>query len=265
MTHLLRSELFRLRKRSQTWILLLIAFALTALVYGGFVVGARVTDPQDAQEFRDALTFSQMPDFGLSFGLGFFGSVMVIIVAAGMMGNEYSWNTLRPLAARARSRVGLMTAKLVSAVLYTALFMVALAVLIAGLSLAGSALAGVDANVSSGAIADATRYTLKAILANMPYVAFAFMLATVARSNAAGIAGALGLSFIEQPIMQLLGLATDVFQDVQRFGIAYNVNELLFNSGEGSAARAMTILLVYTALFFGISYTVFLRRDVTSG
>ena len=25
----------------------------------------------------------------------------------------------------------------------------------------------------------------------------------------------------------------------------------------------MTILLVYTALFFGISYAVFLRRDVT--
>lgn len=265
MFHLLRSELFRLRKRPQTWLLLLIAFGLTALVYGGFVVGARVTDPQDADDFRDVLTFAEMPDFGLSIGLGFFGSVMVIIVAAGMMGNEYSWNTLRPLTARARSRFGLMTAKVLTAVLYSAAFVIVLAALIAGLSILSSAIAGIDAQVSGDAAMDAVRFTGKVILANLPYVAFAFVLATVARSNAAGIAGALGLSFIEQPIMQLLGLATDVFQDIERFGIAYSVNELLFDTGDADIARSITILLVYTVLFFGAAYIVFMRRDVTSG
>lgn len=265
MIHLLRSELFRLRRRPQTWLLLLIAFGLTALVYGGFVLGARVTDPQDADDFRDVLTFAEMPDFGLSIGLGFFGSVMVIIVAAGMMGNEYSWNTLRPLTARARSRSGLMTAKILTAVLYSMVFMILLAMLISGLSVISSAIAGVDAQVSGDAAMDALRFTGKAFLANLPYVGFAFMLATLARSNAAGIAGALGLSFIEQPIMQLLGLATDFFQEVERYGIAYSVNELLFDTGDADIARSITILLVYTALFFGISYAVFLRRDVVSG
>lgn len=265
MFHLLRSELFRLRKRPQTWLLLLIAFGLTALVYGGFVLGARVTDPQDANEFRDVLTFPELHDFGLAIGLGFFGSVMVIIVAAGMMGNEYSWNTLRPLTARARSRFGLMTAKVLTAVLYSAVFVIVLAVLIAGLSILSSAIAGIDAQVSGDATMDAARFTGKVIVANLPYVAFAFMLATVARSNAAGIAGALGLSFIEQPIMQLLGLATDVFQDIERFGIAYSVNELLFPNGGADVARSITILLVYTVIFFAVSYAVFMRRDVTSG
>jgi ABC-2 type transport system permease protein len=234
-------------------------------VYGGFVVGARVTDAQDANEFRDSLTFAEMPDFGLSIGLGFFGSVMVIIVAAGMMGNEYSWNTLRPLTARARSRFSLMTAKILAGVLYSAVFMVLLAALIAGLSILSSAIVGIDAQVSGDAAMDAVRFTGKVILANLPYVAVAFLLATVARSNAAGIAGALGLSFIEQPIMQLLGLATDFFQDVERFGIAYNVNQLVFPTLDGDTARSVIIVLVYTALFFGGSYAVFMRRDVTSG
>lgn len=265
MIHLLRSELFRLRRRPQTWLLLVIAFALTTLVYGGFVIGARVTDSQDANGFQNALTFAELPDFGLSIGLGFFGSVMVIIVAAGMMGNEYSWNTLRPLTARARSRFGLMTAKVLTAVLYSAAFVIVLAALIAGLSILSSAIAGIDAQVSGDAAMDAVRFTGKVILANLPYVAFAFMLATLARSNAAGIAGALGLSFIEQPIMQLLGLATDVFQDIERFGIAYSVNELLFDTGDADIARSITILLVYTVLFFGAAYVVFMRRDVVSG
>jgi ABC-2 type transport system permease protein len=265
MIHLFRSELFRLSKRPQTWLLLLVAFGLTALMYGGFVLGARITDPQDANDFREVLTFQQLPDFGLSLGLGFFGSVMVIIVAAGLMGNEYSWNTLRPLTARARSRVGLMTAKILTGLLYSAVFMVLLGILTAGLSILSSALAGIDAEVSGDAAMDAARFTGKIIISNLPYVAFAFMLATVARSNAAGIAGSLGLSFIEQPMMQLLRLASDIFEDVERFGIAYSVNELVFPQGDVDIARPVTILLAYMVLFFGISYAVFHRRDVVSG
>lgn len=265
MIHLLRSELFRLRKRPQTWLLLIIAFGLTAFMYAGFVIGARVTDPQDADELRDLLTFPNLDDFGLSIGLGFFGSVMVIIIAAGMMGNEYSWNTLRPLTARARSRFGLMTAKVITAILYSAVFMVVLAALVAGLSLLSSAIAGIDAGASADTVMDAARFTGKVIIGNLPYVAAAFLLATVARSNAAGIAGALGLSFIEQPLMQLLGLATDVFETIERYGIAYNVNQLVFPSGDVDILRPIVILLVYTAAFFAIAYAVFLRRDVTSG
>lgn len=265
MFYLLRSELFRLRKRPQTWLLLLIAFALTAMLYAGFAVGSRVTDPQDSAELKDVLTFPSLDDFGLSIGLGFFGSVMVVIIAAGMMGNEYGWNTLRPLTARARSRSGLLTAKLLTAVLYSALFMAVLAVLVGGLSLLGSAIAGVDAQVSANAVADAARFTGKVVLVNLPYVALAFMLATVARSNVAGIAGTLGVSFIEQPIFQLLKLASGIFDDVERYGISWNTNVILFPQDGDELTGPVIILLAYMVLFGAISYATFLRRDVTSG
>lgn len=265
MFHLLRSELFRLRKRPQTWLLLVIAFALTGMLYAGFAVGSRVTDPQDSDELSDVLTFPNLDDFGLSIGLGFFGSVMIVIVAAGMMGNEYGWNTLRPLTARARSRAGLLTAKLFTALIYSALFMAVLAVLTGGLSLLGSAIAGVDAGVSADAVADAARFTGKVILVNLPYVALAFMLATLARSNVAGIAGTLGVSFIEQPIFQLLKLASGIFDDVERYGLSYNVSSLLTLGDGDEVTRPVLVLLAYTALFTAISYATFLRRDVTSG
>jgi ABC-type transport system involved in multi-copper enzyme maturation permease subunit len=264
MLNLLRSELFRLRKRPQSWMLLGIAFLLTAFVYGGFVVGARVSTGQERADLQEALTFPELPDFGLSFGLAFFGSVMLVIVAAGMMGNEYSWNTLRPLRARARSRASLLTAKLITVLIYSVLFCVMLGVMIGGLSIVSSAIAGIDAGFSIDAAREALEYTFKLVFANVPYMAFAFLLATVARSNAAGIAGALGLSFIEQPILQLLGLASDSLEKVEEFGLSYNLNAIL-GFGDGDGTRAAIILMIYTALFVAISYVVFLRRDVTSG
>lgn len=264
MIGLLQSELFRLRKRPQTWLLLFIGFLLTALVYGGFVVGALLTSGSDQNEFQQVLTFAELPDFGLGIGLGFFGSVLIIIVAAGMMGNEYSWNTLRPLVARARSRASLMTAKLLTLLIYSVLFSVALAALIAGLALISSMIVGIDAAFSMDALRESAEFTMQVVFVNLPYLAFAFLLATVARSNAAGIAGALGLSFIEEPILQLLGLASDIFETIRSYGIIYNVNAII-GFEDGDTARAAIILLVYTAIFIAMSYVVFLRRDVTSG
>jgi ABC-type transport system involved in multi-copper enzyme maturation permease subunit len=97
-------------------------------------------------------------------------------------------------------------------------------------------------------------------------MALAFMLATVFKSNAAGIAGALGVTFIEQPIFGLLGLASDSFQSIERWGVAYNVNQVSGLSGiAGDMARSVVILIAYSIAFIGIAYAVFLRRDITSG
>jgi ABC-2 type transport system permease protein len=264
MMQLLQSELFRLRKRAQSWILIAIAFLLTALFYGGFVIGSTVTSGTESEDLKEGLPFGELSDFGLSIGLGFFGSVMLVIIAAGMMGNEYGWNTLRPLVARARSRTSLITAKFLALLIYTVVFTVILTVLIALVSIVSSAVAGIDAGFSGDALVDALTFSAKTILVNLPYLAFAFMLATMARSNAAGIAGALGLSFIEPTIFGLLRAMNDRFDDIQKGGLSYNTEQVLFNSladHPGSAA----VLLLYTALFAGITYTIFLRRDVTSG
>jgi ABC-2 type transport system permease protein len=266
MFNLLKSELFRMRKRAQSWILMVIAFLLMALFYGGFTFGAIVTSGQDSTDFKELISFSELSDFGLSMGLGFFGGVMLVIIAAGMMGNEYSWNTLRPLVARARSRSALITAKLLTLLIYTVVFTFVVAILVAGMSIVSSLIAGIDLGVTGSATADAFWFTVRTIVVSMPILTFAFMLATVTRSNAAGIAGALGLSFIEPLVFGLLGNFIDVFQKIQKGGIAYNVNKVLVEGVHDTGQWvALGVVGLYVAVFIGLSYVIFLRRDVTSG
>lgn len=266
MMSLLRSELFRLRKRPQSWLLLVIAFLITGMFYGGFALGARVITGEGQEEFASVLPYSELTDFGLSIGLLFIGSVMLVIVASGMMGNEFAWNTLRPLVARARSRTSLLTAKILALLVYAAVFSVVLAVLTAGLSVAGSIIAGVDIEFSGAATADAAWFTLRSLVANLPYLALAFMLATWAKSNAAGIAGALGIMFLEPIVFQLLSAFTDRAREVSEWGIAWNAQEMMVNwAGDADSWLQAGIVLAYSAVFIAVSFVIFLRRDVTSG
>lgn len=271
MFNLLSSELFRLRKRSQSWILFGIAVALIALIYGGFVIAGLATSGQESADLREQATFSNFAEFGIAMAVGFFGSVMLIIIAAGMMGNEFSWNTLRPLVARAKSRASLLTAKYVALLIYTVVFVLALSLVVAGMFLIGSQVVGEPSGFSMSVLWEGIEYALKLTYTNLPYLGLAFLLATAFKSNAAGIAGALGLSFIEQPIFLLLSFASDFFERIEKWGISYNVAEFSgftgadIATGGGIDYRAGAILGVYTIIFVAISYIVFLRRDVTSG
>lgn len=271
MLNLLSSELFRLRKRNQSWILFLIAVLLVAMIYGGFVAAGLLTSGSESQQLREQATFSNFSEFGLSMGIGFFGSVMLIIIAAGMMGNEFSWNTLRPLVARSSSRGALLTAKLITLLIYSVVFVVLLTVAVAVMFLIGSAIVGEPSGFSMEVLADGFGYAFRLAYTNIPYLAFAFMLATLFRGNSAGIAGALGLSFIEQPIFLLLGFASDFFTKIEKWGISWNVAELSGFSGTVTDTdsaidwQAAGILGAYTVIFLGVTYFLFSRRDVTSG
>jgi ABC-type transport system involved in multi-copper enzyme maturation permease subunit len=266
MLSLFTSELFRLRKRPQSWLLLVIAFVVTGMFYAGFAIGARVLSGTEREELVSVLPFSELPDFGLSIGLLFIGSVMLVIVASGMMGNEFAWNTLRPLVARARSRGALMGAKILAVLAYAVVFTVAMALLTAGLAVVASLVAGIDIGFSGQAALGAAWFTLRSLVANLPYVALAFLLATWAKSNAAGIAGALGVMFLEPIVFSVLSALTARAEAVASWGIAQNAQEMAVEwAGDAGSWRQTGILLAYSALFFAVSFAIFLRRDVTSG
>ncbi|MCA9833150.1 MAG: ABC transporter permease [Thermomicrobiales bacterium] len=266
MINLLSSELFRMRKRAQSWLLIAITFALTALIYGGFAIAAKVNSGPDAQNMRNNVTFESFHDMGLGVSIGFLGSLMLVIIAAGLMGNEFSWNTLRPLVARSQTRVSLLTAKIVAMVIYALIFVAILFIAVTGMYFIGSWFVGEPAGYSMSVFTDSLGFAAKLLYSNLPYVALAFMLATLFKSNAAGIAGALGLSFLEEPIWMLLGLASDAFKGAQDWGISANVNALSgFSAVDIGEGRAFVTLAVYALVFLGIAYAVFTRRDVTSG
>jgi ABC-2 type transport system permease protein len=270
MVNLLRSELFRLRKRSQSWMLLLIGFVLVGLFYGAFLIAYFSLSGADKLDVRDGLLLKNVEENGMSIAL-LFTSILISIVGASLIGSEYSWNTIRPLLARATSRNALLTAKWLTLAIYTVLITVLIVTVTPVLfSVVTSMIAGESPGGNADIYESIVFSTGRILLTMVPTAALAFMLALVMRSIAAGIAVSIGLGFLEPAIFALLGALSDVFDTIQKFGLAWGSTQLSTIGFDDSVtateawqgAAAMTI---YTVIFIAISYIVFRRRDVTSG
>lgn len=265
MGTLLRSELFRIRKRPQSWLMLALAALFLALIYGGMTVGTFFASARNADDLRETLAFDQLRDFGLSFN-SLFGGIMLAIFASGIFGNEYSWNTIRPLLARARSRSSLVTAKLVTTFLYALVFTIALALLTVAMSFVATIVASGSWNFSGDELGKNAAFILGLFVTNLPYLALAVLVAMWTKSNAAGIGVAIGISFIEPALFGTLGLVNDIFEKIQKGGLNWNVQEVLFNWDNSQQNWiSIGVLLLYTVIFVVLTYRIFLRRDVTSG
>lgn len=268
MMHVLQSEIFRLRKRPQAWILILIMVVGAGAFYVAAAIAASViSDPDGAKE---SLQLPNIYENGM-FIVAFAGFILSVVVASGLIGNEFSWNTIRPLVARSRSRNALLSAKWITLILYTILLFLVGFLAVIGFSAVTSALLGTWKGVDASLVGEWLTSFVRLVYSQFPYVALAFFLALITRSNAVGIAVGIGLGFFEQAIWSLLGLTAGVFETIQQFGIDYPSRVLLdINSGDGMHSamdgwRAAGMLGVWTVLFIGLSYYFFNKRDVTSG
>jgi ABC-2 type transport system permease protein len=270
MLNLFRSELFRLRKRSQSWILIVTGILLVGFFYGAFLIAALTLSGSDQADVKDGLRLSNIQENGISIAV-LFASILISIMGASLIGSEFSWNTIRPLLARATSRVSLLTAKWLTLLVYIVVLTL-LVVIVAPVIL--SVVTSMIAGESTGASAEVFRgifYSFGRILLTMaPAASLAFMLALVTRSIAAGIAVSIGIGFLEPAIFGLLGALSDVFHTIEKFGMSWGSSQLLSIGYSDStttteAWQGAAACTIYTVIFVAISYAVFRRRDVTSG
>lgn len=275
MNNALRSELFRLRRRPQTWIMPILAVAFIAIFYTILFLVYQFGGVIDRLEMREAIEVSNIFGNGMQI-FGFFGGILIVIVTSSLIGSEYSWNTMRPLVARARNRSGLLSAKWIVVLLYT-VFMVVVGI-VGSLALAAifSLFTESSTALPEGFWWDVVVGTARWIVASLPYAAIGFAAALLTRSNAAGIAIGIGVSFVEPLIFPLLAFASDVFDTVQQYGIAWNVQQLAnFSTHPGGgfmdptpasqAWESTVVLTVYLVFIVAATYIVFKRRDITSG
>ncbi|MCC6790503.1 MAG: ABC transporter permease [Thermomicrobiales bacterium] len=267
MQQLLRSEIFRSRKRAQTWIMIALVLGLVILLYGGLTIAHIVRPSSDS--IIDSLRLSNIYDNGLAI-VSIVGSIVAIVYGSSLIGSEFSWNTLRPLLARARSRASLLSAKWLTVGIYT-LVVSALGVLASMVSaVVGSLIAGEETGVSAGTVVDYVAVSLRVTGGLLPYAVMAMFIALLMRSNAAGIAIGIALSFVEPILFAILGQLSDIFDTIQKGGISWNTNRLMIYGGDNditlSNVWASTgAVAVWIALFMALSYWIFGRRDVTSG
>ena len=267
MTNLLRSELFRLRKRPQTWWLLIVLVALEVMLYGIMVIVSFASS--DPSSVNDNFRLPKIYDAGLII-LALAGSVLAIIFASSILGSEYGWNTLRPLLARSKSRASLLTAKWVTVALYS-LVLAVVGVLTAMIaSVVSSLIVGVNSGFSGSTLIDFIAISARYFTAFLPYAALAMLLAVVTRSNTAGIAIAIAINFLESGVFGLLGALSDFFHTLEKGGLAWNSSQVALYGGDNDVTRSQALIsagvvAIYVAIFIIISFRVFDRRDVTSG
>jgi ABC-2 type transport system permease protein len=143
MLNLIRAEWFKLSRRPMAWVLLAVFLALLVLMLGTefmvVVLHDRLLTGGNAQPSLLPLQESQVDQFRRQLIFpGIFGAVLnhvngvggicAIVLAAGAMGSEYNWGTLRTQIARQPRRGRYLVAK-IAALLLILLFGIAVAAL----------------------------------------------------------------------------------------------------------------------------------------
>ena len=276
MIAVLQGELFRLRKRAQTWIMPVLASMFILAYYGIGYTQYRSGSEADRLDMRQSVQqLSSIFENGMQVWR-IVALVMIVVVASGLIGSEYGWNTLRPLVARSASRTDLLSAKWIVVGLYS-VFMVVVGVLV---SIAASAVVStaMDANVSLPVMVwdDMVLGTARWVVATLPYAAIAFAAALLTRSNAAGIAIGIGVNFAELLLFGILSNVSSRFTTIMEYGINWNVQQVVNITTDdggtmmdpvssGQLGKSIAILTFYCLLAIAGTYLVFTRRDITSG
>lgn len=194
------ATLRKLVRRPATWVTLGLLVALLGLIL--VVVGATANDPRAGDQGEGSLlliTFPLAYGLVLAFILGL-GGLFAVIYGAAVAGSEWGWGTLKNAVARGESRsryivITFAAVALLAGVGLLIAFAAGVALAVVGASLAGISTAGLD---------DAT--TLRALPENLArgWLAIAeegaigFAIATVARSQLAGIGAGIAFFFGEQ-------------------------------------------------------------------
>ena len=293
MLNLIRAEWFKVTRRPLAWVLLavflaslvlllLAEFAVVGLNDGLFSGGARaqLLSEEQVRQFRLHLGFPGI--FGAVLGhVNGIGGICAIALAAGVIGSEYSWGTLRTQLARRPNRGRYLIAKLLGLLL--ALLAGILLALLLGALLAllfGSLLpdtGGVPASMLALPVG-----VLRSLYVLLPYVlctvacgilgrsvvagavgGFLFLLADAGLGALAFLAGLGGLiSFLLNLIVQP-NINTMIVLNSQSFGLdPAALTRTMDLTTLPSPLQATLVIAVYSALFFASAYRLLLRRDI---
>lgn len=210
---LLGSDLRKLVRRPATWITGALVVGIMALVFIALGATINMSTVPEAQRatLRQLLQFPGAYSYIVSEIIST-GGLFLVAFAAAVAGSEWQWGTLKAAVARGESRSGYMLLTLAAVALIVAVVViVSFFASVAG-ALAGAALGG----ISSGTLADRDallglpEHLLRAWLALTEVLAIGFAVATLTRSQLAGVGAGVALFIGEQ-------FATLVLPDVIKY------------------------------------------------
>ena len=285
MIRLIGAEMFKMRKRSMTRILLYILVAIIVVLYLVLLAISKVNLPTNTGVHPGTIQNVLGLPIALPvtmYILSYFGCVLSIILAASSVGSEYNWRTMRSAVVSSESRFKLLTAKLISAAIYVLIGMAIGLVVGFIMSLITTAIGGYkfDFNfMTGGYLWDQFLQFCRTFFVIMPYSLLGFMFAILGRSAMPGIASGIGIFFLEQFIVSFMYLAKGWIAKIPDYLLHANQQAItalaklpkgFSGGGNGGftvtfpgAAHAFIVLSIYSVVFLVIAYYLFKKRDVT--
>ena len=266
----------KLVRRPATFVTFGLLVGLLALIYiavGATAKQAIATNPQGGRNALLLVTFPGAYTLLLSFILGL-GGLFAMIFGAAIAGSEWTWGTLKAAVARgeSRSRYQLLSFAAIAVMVLVGLllaFAIGIVVAIVAAGLAGVATTGVNDATTIGTFPE---LLARGWLALAEAAALGFAIATLARSQLAGIGVGIAVYFGEQ-------FATIFLPDVVKYLPFNAANAVVATSGSfgggggggGGATAARldpnTALLVVAAWLIGalVVTAIYTERAEISG
>jgi ABC-type transport system involved in multi-copper enzyme maturation permease subunit len=287
MARLIRAEIYKLSKRSMTYILLLILIGLFALILlitqattptaTTVTNGITTTAPAVAAnvQFLQGVVTSSIAMLG-----GIIGVVLAVVLVANGMGSEYGWNTIRPYLLCSESRSKMFASKLIADAIFIVAGMIICVITVILLGVLFTAIRGYSWNLGASTLSFTGSQLLdftRAFYVILPYALLAFLFTVLGRSTATGIGFGIGASVIELIVTGLLASAHGWLAKIPNYMLSINVSKITSLSGTSggvtisggpntpiaSSLHAFIVVAVYCVVFTALSYIIFLRRDVT--
>ena len=282
---LTRLEWCKLRHRRMPWILLILSVLLVQITFWGayavFRVGDDVTFGNGGAGFLEALAFPNIALIGLSVSHEF-GIILIMVLAASLIGTEYGWGTVRTVLTRGAGRWPLLASKLIllpllgAAALVVGTASLAISSFIASLTLEGGIWIAESAEWG-----DVARMLGKTVFGLVPYVALAVFFAVLTSSSGVAIGLSLGYAVAEDIVVVVL-TNFDWFERFSGFILGQAVGGWLGTAGnvtfsgggeesfsdsavvalQPEALQGFLISLAYIVVLSGLAFWVFQRRDI---
>ena len=286
MTRLIGAELFKLRKRLMTRVLLFVLVGIMVILYLLLFAVSRIAVPvHGSEEIGTVQNLLGLP-LALPFALAIlssFGTILAVILTASSVGTEYSWRTMRTILICSEGRLKFLGAKLVAAGILILIGMVAGLATGFLMSLITTAIGGYSFDFSfatGGYLWEQFLQFWRTFYVLMPYTLLAFLFAVAGRSSMPGIALGIGIFFLESIVTAFMSLAGGWIARIPDYLLSANVRAItalnnlpqgvgMGMSGDNLAGQmpelwqAFLILAGYSLVFIVLAFYLFRKRDVT--
>ncbi|TET40646.1 MAG: hypothetical protein E3J65_00555 [Dehalococcoidia bacterium] len=280
MVRLVRVELFKVRKRGMTWILLAVLVAFFCMIFLGMYAAAGSAPHgmpgAGLEALKASLQFPNAFDMIFSTAQGI-GGILLVILAASAVGNEYGWGTVRQMLSKRGIRSHYLGAKIVSLIII-ALIGIAIS-LIVGFALASFTTIQLAGSInwdfmSASYVGELFKMFGWTAFALLVYILLGVLFAVVGRSALVGIAVGLGYYFVERIAIGIFTGAGGWLAEIPNYLIGQNINALMPGNQLGgpfmttstlpSLLHASVTLAVYCLVFLALSLYLFQKRDLTA-